>query len=111
MTDEHKAALAAGRAEGRAVKKYLEALADHRPKRGRKRTPASISARLEKIDDEFVGADPVKQLSLVQERIDLNAELKSMEDPVDLSALEDDFVAAAGSYGERKGISYAGSAR
>ena len=107
MTDEHKAALAAGRAEGRAVKKYLEALAEHKPKRGRKRTPDSINARLRKIDDEFIGADPVKQLNLVQERIDLNAELASMEDPVDLSALEDEFVGAAKSYGERKGISYA----
>ncbi len=105
MTDEHKAALAAGRKEGRAVKSYLEALAEHKPKRGRKRTKESITARLQKIDEEFVGADPVKQLNLVQERIDLNAELAAMAEPVDLSALEDDFVAAAKGYGERKGIS------
>ena len=49
MTAEHKAALAQGRAEGRAVKEYLEALSANKPKRGRKRTPDSIGRRLEKI--------------------------------------------------------------
>ncbi len=107
MTDDHKAALAAGRAEGRAVKRYLEGLESSRPRRGRRRTPASIAARLEKIDREFVDADPVQRLNLVQERIDLNAELASMEDPVDLASLEGEFVAAAKGYSDRKGISYA----
>ena len=107
LTPEHKAAMAAGRTEGRAIKKYLEALDQHRPKRGRKRTPDSINARLKKIDDEFIDADPITRLSLVQERIDLNAELASMEAPVDLSAIEAEFVAAAAGYSERKGISYA----
>ena len=107
LSPEHKAAMAAGRTEGRAVKKYLEALEQHRPKRGRRRTPDSINTRLEKIDREFVDADPMTRLALVQERIDLNAELDAMEDPVDLEAIEADFVAAAKGYGERKGISYA----
>ena len=99
--------MAAGRTEGRAVRKYLEALEQHRPKRGRRRTPDSINARLEKIDREFGDADPVTRLTLVQERIDLQAELAAMEDPVDLDAVEAEFVAAAKGYGERKGISYA----
>lgn len=99
--------MAAGRTEGRAIKKYLEALDQHKPKRGRKRTPDSINARLTKIDQEFIEADPITRLSLVQERIDLNAELASMEEPVDLSAIEAEFVAAAAGYNERKGISYA----
>ena len=38
MTDEHKAALAQGRSEGRAVRDYLDALRANKPKRGRKRT-------------------------------------------------------------------------
>ena len=46
MSDDHKAALAAGRNEGRAVRRYLEALEAHKPKRGRKRTPESIEKRL-----------------------------------------------------------------
>jgi hypothetical protein len=106
ITDAHKAAMAAGRAEGRAVKKYLEALEQHRPKRGRKRTADSISARLEKIDQELVPADPMKRLSLIQERLDLKEELRRMDEAVDLTEVEADFVAAARTYGERKGISY-----
>ncbi len=42
MSAEHKAALAKGREEGRAVRRYLEALEEQRPRRGRKRTPESI---------------------------------------------------------------------
>ena len=107
MTDEHKAALAAGRSEGRAVRAYLEALDQHRPKRGRKRTPDSVNARLAKIDSELVSADPMTRLSLVQERLDLLSELESLTTTVDLTALESDFVKSAKGYGERKGISYA----
>ena len=107
MTDEHKAALAKGRAEGRAVKAYLEGLAANKPKRGRKRTPESIAKRLDKIATEVDNAPPIQQLQLVQERMDLEAELETMGNKVDLSALEDDFVAVAADYGARKGISYA----
>jgi len=106
ITEAHKAAMAAGRAEGRAVKRYLEALEQHRPRRGRKRTPESINKRLEAIEQELATADPVTRLNLVQERLDLNAELKRMEDAVDLSEVEKDFIAAAKSYSERRGISY-----
>ncbi len=107
MTDEHKAALAEGRAQGRAVRGYLEALEAHRPKRGRKRTPESMRARLAKIESTLDLADPMTRLQLVQERLDLAEAIAAAETTVDLSALEDGFVAAAKSYGERKGISYA----
>lgn len=107
MTDEHKAALARGRAEGRAVKAYLEALAANKPKRGRKRTPESIGKRLDKIAAELDDASPLQQLQLVQERMDLQAELDTMGEKVDITALEDEFVAVAADYGARKGISYA----
>ena len=98
--------MAAGRSEGRAVKNYLEALEQHRPKRGRKRTPDSINARLAKIADELPVADPMTRLSLVQERIDLETELKHMDDAVDLTEVEAGFVKAAKAYSERKNISY-----
>jgi hypothetical protein len=42
MSDEHKAALAEGRNQGRAVRRYLEALDAHKPRRGRKRTTESM---------------------------------------------------------------------
>ena len=35
MSEEHKAALAEGREQGRVVRRYLEALESQRPKRGR----------------------------------------------------------------------------
>lgn len=107
MSDAHKAALAEGRNQGRAVRRYLEALEASRPKRGRKRTPDSIKKRLAAIEDELADANPVKRLQLVQERLDLNAELSAGDDTEDLSALEAEFVKAAKPYSERKGISYA----
>ena len=107
MTEEHKAALAEGRAQGRAVRAYLEALETQRPKRGRKRTPESMRARLDTIDATIEGADPMTRLQMAQERIDLLEALHAAQTPVDLTALEDEFVAAAARYGERKGIGYA----
>lgn len=107
MTDEHKAALAEGRSQGRAVRRYLEALDAHKPKRGRKRTADSIKKRLTKIEAELPEADRLKSLHLVQERIDLENELAGMEETVDLTALENDFAKAAAPYSQRRGISYA----
>jgi hypothetical protein len=107
MTAEHKQALALGREQGRAVRRYLEALEAHRPKRGRKRTPESIKKRLADIEAKLVGADPLSRLQLVQERMDLQAELETKSVAVDLSGLESDFVDAAREYSLRKGISYA----
>ena len=106
LSDSHKAAMAAGRTEGRAVREYLDALRSNKPKRGRKRTPDSIKARLAKIDDELEVADPLGELRLLQERRDLTTELEQMGTQVDMTALEAEFVKAAGGYAARKGISY-----
>ena len=84
MSDEHKAALAEGRNQGRSVRRYLEALDAHKPKRGRKRTSDSM-----------------------QKRLDLTAELEATGQTIDLSGLEQEFVDAAAAYSARKGISYA----
>ncbi len=91
----------------RAVRTYLEALDAHKPKRGRKRTPESIAKRLQKIEDEIPAADPMRRVTLVQERIDLTNELETVEHKVDLAELESGFIASARGYSERKGISYA----
>mgnify|MGYP001501968276 CR=1 FL=1 len=107
MSDEHKAALAEGRNQGRSVRRYLEALDAHRPKRGRKRTPESVQKRLVRIEADLAAADPLKRLQLIQERLDLNAELEVASNKVDLTGLEKEFVAAAKAYSSRKGISYA----
>lgn len=107
MSDAHKAALAEGRNQGRAVRRYLEALEAHKPKRGRKRTPESMQKRLDRIDTELASADALKRLQLIQERLDLSAELEATSEKVDLSGLEQEFVGAAAAYSSRKGISYA----
>ncbi len=107
MTAEHKQALARGRAEGSAVRRYLEALDAHRPKRGRKRTVESVQKRLADVERLLGDADPLTRLQLVQERMNLQAELATKQTTVDLGGLEKDFVAAAKGYGERKGITYA----
>jgi hypothetical protein len=107
MSESHKAALAEGREQGRSVRRYLEALEAHKPKRGRKRTSESVQKRLVVIEDKLPDADPLSRLQLVQERLDLQRELAAADTTTDLSTLEDEFVAAAGPYGQRKGISYA----
>jgi hypothetical protein len=106
MTDAHKQALAAGREQGRAVRLYLEALEQHRPKRGRKRTPESIKKRLAVVEKELHEADPLSRVHLLQERRNLADELAAKEAGSDLSELEEGFVSTAASYGKRKGITY-----
>ena len=107
LSDQHKAAMAAGRIEGRVVREYLDALRSNKPKRGRKRTPDSIKARLAAIEDELATADALDELRLVQERRNLTDELESMGTGVDMAALEAEFVKIAKSYSERQGIAYA----
>ena len=106
MSDDHKAALAKGRAEGRIVRDYLEGLRATKPKRGRKRTPETIAKRLEQLETELASASPLDELLLVQERRDLRAELDAMSNTIDMAALESAFVGVAKSYSESKKISY-----
>jgi hypothetical protein len=109
MTTAHKEAMAAGRKEGQAVKAYLDAIQQQRPRRGRRRTRDSIAKRLAAIEQQLPDASSLKQLQLVQERRDLQAELDGMggDGGSDLSALEADFVKVAKAYAARKSISYA----
>jgi hypothetical protein len=106
MSEDHKAALAKGREEGRIVRRYLEALESTKPRRGRKRTPESIRKRLFAIDNALASADPLSRLHLIEERQRLESELSHTGETVDLAALEKSFIKVARVYGERKGISY-----
>ncbi len=107
MTAEHKAALGEGRKHSRAVRSYLEALEANKPKRGRKRTPASIQARLDTIEETIEQASVLDRLQMAQDRLDLQAELARLTSPeVDMSKLEAEFINSAAAYGESKGISY-----
>ncbi len=106
MSEAHKAALAKGREEGRAVRLYLEALASGKRRPGRQRTPVSIKKRLDKLDWEIETADSFDRLHLVQERRNLEVNLAEAEQPSDLVGLEKGFVKVAKTYGERRGIAY-----
>ena len=108
LTAEHKAAMTAGRKEGQVIKAYLDALEQHRPKRGRKRTVESIAKRLAGIETELPSASSLQRLQLLQERRDLQAEQATMSgNSSDLGDLEASFVEVAKAYSDRKGISYA----
>jgi hypothetical protein len=106
MSTDHKAALAKGREESLAVRRYLEGLESSRPKRGRKRTPASIDKRLTAIANQLETTDPLSRLHLLQEQKDLLEEKGRTGQTYDLSDLEKKFVKVAKSYGNRKGITY-----
>jgi hypothetical protein len=106
MSATHKAALARGREEGRAVRRYLEAIEHDRPRRGRKRTPEAVKKRLGVVTERLASADALTRLHLLQEKSDLQAELARSSPAPDLETLEKAFVEVAGAYGRRKGIGY-----
>jgi hypothetical protein len=105
MSAEHKAALARGRAESRAIKGYLNALASRKP--GRPVTKESLQKRLEnvngKLDDS---SDPLERVELIQSRLDIEKALSEVTSGDDLESLQKGFVEHAKSYSERKGVSY-----
>lgn len=107
MTNEHKAALAAGRAQGLAVRRYLEALERSKPRRGRRPSADNLAKQLREIEDRLRDADPLKRLHLIQQRKAIETRLATGEGGEDLSVLEAAFVEAAAEYGSRKGIDYA----
>jgi hypothetical protein len=109
MTRAHKAALATGREEGRAIRAYLEALDTHRPRRGRKRTADTVERQLNETLDRLATASALDRVTLLQRKMDLQQELERLQgaDSVDLEGLEQAFIAAVKGYSERKGITYA----
>ena len=109
MSDEHKAAIAAGRIEAAAVRDYLEALESSKPKRGRQISPETLAARKAAIDNQLAAGDmkPIKKLELMQDRRDVDAQLAALAEEPDMSSVEAGFVTHAANYGARKGIAYA----
>lgn len=106
MSNAHKKALANGRNEGRIIREYLEIVEATKPKRGRRRTPESITKRLSIITTELKTADPVTKVRLIQERMNLRNELASMKSKTEIAAAETRFIKVAKSFSERNDISY-----
>jgi hypothetical protein len=107
MSDSHKAALAVGRDQGRQVRRYIEALEATKPRRGRKRTAETVAKRLAVVEAELSSAVGLDKVHLVQELMDLQAELAQKTETVDIASLEKGFISAAKEYGDRKGLTYA----
>jgi hypothetical protein len=99
----------AEKSEVAAIRDYLKALEQNAPQRGRKRTTESVGRQLATLEGELAGASVTKRLSLIQQRIELEAELEALSQAasVDLTALEAGFATYAAAYGGRRGISYA----
>jgi len=106
MSAEHKAAIAQGRRESRAIKAYLEAISVPK-RRGRPVTPEGLEAKIADLDQRIgEESDPLARVDLYQARIDAQETLDQLTATVDIDALEVGFVEYAGSYSERKGITW-----
>src|SRR4051794_31133729 len=94
MTAEHKAALAAGRGEGRAIRRYLEALEATKPRRGRTRTRESVEKQLTETLERLSAASALDRVQMLQRRLDLEQELEAMSAgrETDIAELESEFV-------------------
>lgn len=106
MSDEHKEALAKGRAQGRAVREYLNALEKDRT-RGKLPSKEELESQIENVQERIDAEEnPAKRVELIQRRLDHEERLIEAGDEPDMSALEDAFVDACYEYSERKGITY-----
>ena len=106
LSANHKDALAKGRTQGSIIRRYLDALEQQRPRRGRRRSPESTQRRIEAIQLRIERANSLEKVHLRQELLDRQAELNKLESTDRLSTLEADFIKVAREYSERKSISY-----
>ncbi|HZD23387.1 MAG TPA: hypothetical protein VE569_08315 [Acidimicrobiia bacterium] len=105
MSDEQKAALAEGRRQARAIKKYLKAIGSRKP--GRPQTREGLKSRLERLNVKLETTDnPLEEVELIQTRLDIERALANIDESQDMHQLEADFVDTAAAYSERKGITY-----
>ena len=108
MSVEHKEALNVGRIQSAAVRKYLE-ITLVKPKRGRKRTAASVSLQIEKltkiIDSPSTGV--IAKLKSLSNRAMLQDELTRINSATNTKSrteIEGAFIKHAKAYGEAHGI-------
>lgn len=107
MTAEHKEALSQGREDARAVRRYLSALRNSKPKRGRPVNPEALQARLSRAQEAFeVEEDPVAALIITQQIIDLEQRIQDFSEAPPVDDAEEAFVKSARSYSERKNITH-----
>lgn len=106
MSAEHKAALAKGRKQARAVRDYLEAL-EQDSKPGRRLSKDELEQKVHQYEEMAkTEDDPARRVELVQKRLDYEERLAAFEDAADMEELQKEFVESVAEYSERKGISY-----
>lgn len=106
MSDEHKAALAKGRRQAKAVRDYLEAL-EKNSRPGRRLSREEIQQKIDEAQRQAeVEEDPARRVELIQKRLDYEERLADFADAPDMEELEAGFVEAAKEYSDRKGITY-----
>jgi hypothetical protein len=106
MTPSHQLALKEGRMRGQIVRRYLKAIESTKPRRGRPVTPEGLRKGIEKIDaDLATEKDPLRKLDLVQSKIKKQKDLEEFESPIDMVALENEFVRVAKDYNDSKELS------
>jgi hypothetical protein len=70
-------------------------------------TESALKTRLDKVSEKLSAEeDALKKIDLIQTRIDLEEQLKSLSDSANIDELEAGFKKHAPSYSERKGITY-----
>lgn len=107
MSADHKAALAKGRAQAKAVRNYLQML-EQDARRSSNVSADQLNSRIREVESQIRSEkDPIKRVELIQRRLDLEAQWNSAKTSPDPQQLEDEFVRAVKEYSERKGISYA----
>ncbi len=106
LSPEHKKAMSEGRAQSKAINRYLEFLEESKPRRGRRRDLSRIHEQIASIDAVLPEAHGLRKVDLMQQRADLAGELERNRGLDDRDQLEADFVKYAAAYSERKGISY-----
>ncbi|MEX2323700.1 MAG: hypothetical protein WEA29_08035 [Acidimicrobiia bacterium] len=106
MSAKHKEALAQGRREASAIKKYLGALGRRRP--GRPVTPESLKKRVADLSGRLSSEqDALRAVELRQQIIEAEKTLAEADTAASVDELEKGFVEHAASYSDRKRISYA----
>lgn len=103
-TSARGSAISKSHSETQAVRRYLEILNVRGTGSRRVESRASLERRLEVVQAKVAGADALGRLSLVQERLKIEEQLRRFVSDGSRAALTKAFVASAAAYGQRKGI-------
>lgn len=94
------------RTETAIVRRYLSALNEEKPRRGRRKTAESVQRRMDYIRANLADANPLTKVHLHQELIDCKKDLEQLKDKNKVASLERDFIQIVKNYSLRKSIGY-----